>query len=202
MPVSFFKVPFNAAELGITDPRAKIMLQVETNIPEGTVVYEADNYIFFSGAAFTFQGVGPHELSLPTRTGAQADHEFKITAKVPRTGSTTGTYGPWYLPAPTATTTVPLSKWITTSTVPASWMTQATLTLQTKVDEGFATLQAKADEGAIHAAAAESAAVTASSIALGSAEAAIVAQANVPSSPIGGALSAAIAAALIDGGAP
>lgn len=129
MAVTWFNVPFNVGMLGIAGA-VSTRVQIETNVPEGDVVYPTANFVYGSGAILDFEG-GVGILRLPTRIGANpATFEYKVTLEVVRKGGKRQELGPYYLSAPAVDeASHPLAEWPGTSSAPASWMTTATAQL-------------------------------------------------------------------------
>lgn len=129
MAVTWFNVPFNVGMLGIAGA-VSTRVQIETNVPEGDVVYPTANFVYGSGAILDFEG-GVGILRLPTRIGANpATFEYKVTLEVTRKGGKRQELGPYYLNAPAVDeASHPLAEWPGISSAPASWMTEATATL-------------------------------------------------------------------------
>lgn len=162
MAMVFFKVPFRVGMMGETGYVEKVTFLVETNVPEGDVVYKVENFVYGSGAKYEFFG-GIGELELPTSVGANpVAFEYKVTLEVYRRGMERQVLGPYYMAAPATTADIPLANWPEVSSVPATWMTTATAQLTAAGQAALATTTAAKDQ----ALAAQSGAVAAKDLTL------------------------------------
>ena len=163
MAMVFFKVPFRVGMMGETGYVEKVTFLVETNVPEGDVIYKIENFVYGSGAKYEFTG-GIGELELPTRVGANpTSFEYKVTLEIYRFGQKRQVVGPYYMAAPATTDDIPLANWPEVSSVPASWMTTATAQLTAAAQSALAPTVAAKDTAVAAAATATTAASTAAS---------------------------------------
>lgn len=163
MAMVFFKVPFRVGMMGETGYVEKVTFLVETNVPEGDVIYKVENFVFGSGAKYEFPG-GIGELELPTSVGANpTSFEYKVTLEIYRSGQKRQVVGPYYMAAPATTDDIPLANWPEVSSVPASWMTTATAQLTAAAQSALAPTVAAKDTAVAAAATATTAASTAAS---------------------------------------